>query len=117
MALVTAATGTKRFLTSGNYAAIDVVGWNEDDGTVFVLGTRPDAPGERHLYAASSAPSADPAEAECLTCGAEMPSNNEVCAYSSVSLSPDFRRFVQTCNGPSVPEVGLRRWFVRNQLA
>ncbi|XP_053617920.1 inactive dipeptidyl peptidase 10 isoform X2 [Plodia interpunctella] len=61
---------TKTALTQGNFELTQLLGWDERRSLLYVMGTAPDKPGERHLYRVSvpADESSWPPPVACLTC-------------------------------------------------
>jgi hypothetical protein len=70
-----------------------------------ILGTEVNLPGSRQLYSASTASNT---AMECMTCDLKT-QRGDLCKYNSISMSKDGTFYVQSCLGPNIPEVVIRR--------
>ncbi|XP_041972350.1 inactive dipeptidyl peptidase 10 isoform X2 [Aricia agestis] len=55
-------------LTQGNFEITQMVGWDDKRRLLYVMGTAPEKPGERHLYRVSVPVNGWPPPPACLTC-------------------------------------------------
>lgn len=94
------------FITAGQMVVTKILGWQEDQNTVYFVATAINDPGTRHLYYAKTDP--DSTSMQCLTCELETVRDKSVCRYNDISMSSDHVYYMHTCRGPRVPEVVLR---------
>lgn len=102
--VVTSPSTDEKELTGGEVSVTSILGWDETNGIVYYMATGEGEPGARQLYSISDDPDSDE-PATCITCHLTMPTSGEPCKYNSISINPDFTRYVQTCLGPNIPEV------------
>jgi len=104
VAMVPVGGGEWQFLTSGEFAVVEILHWDEENNLVYLMGTDPDSPGARHLYTATS----DGETMTCVTCELQT-SRGEFCQRSSVLPNWSFSHYVHSCLGQGVPDVVLRK--------
>ncbi|XP_008283867.1 inactive dipeptidyl peptidase 10-like [Stegastes partitus] len=87
-----------RHLTSGDWEVTKIIGYDENNQTVYFLSTEV-AAAQRHLYSVSTL---GLFPRRCLTCGLR-----EDCTFFDADVSPDAQHAILHCRGPGVPAVLL----------
>lgn len=99
-------------VTSGDFSVDAITAWDQANKRVFFTSTGYNKttseaiPSESHLYVADISGSV--ATTTCITCDTRNTETNSACRANSVEISKNFKSFVHTCSGPSVPEVLIR---------
>ncbi|CAH1184994.1 unnamed protein product [Phyllotreta striolata] len=113
-----------RPLTHGAFELVRILAWDEEESSIYAIGTTDNSPGVRHLIRIADR---SPTTWSCLTCRPEVDLNstsadgqNETainnslwldypCDYNAVAFSRGYKYYVQECLGPEIPIVLLVR--------
>ncbi|XP_031623304.1 venom dipeptidyl peptidase 4-like [Contarinia nasturtii] len=102
LTLVSMNTGKQTVLTSGNYAVLEVLQWNEDTNTIFYAANHENASYSKHIW---SVQVTNPSSRQCLTCNITQDGVRQT--YFSASISPNGKHTMITNEGPSIPNTDI----------
>jgi len=88
------------YLTFGEMVVTNILSWQDD--TIYLMGTRTNSPGSRHLYRWKEG------QTQCLTCSV-LRDRDDVCEYNDVILNSNNQYIIHKCGGQGIPEVYLRQ--------
>ncbi|XP_013386097.1 inactive dipeptidyl peptidase 10 isoform X2 [Lingula anatina] len=94
--------GEKRFLTSTEWDATEILAYDDRQKLIYFLGTGGDSR-KRHLYRVGGIDSKSARKLECLSC--DM---GDQCLYVSAQFSRTGNYYVLQCLGPGVPTYWLK---------
>eukprot|EP00096_Caligus_rogercresseyi_P014799 TRINITY_DN728_c0_g1_i2.p1 TRINITY_DN728_c0_g1~~TRINITY_DN728_c0_g1_i2.p1 ORF type:complete len:505 (-),score=108.80 TRINITY_DN728_c0_g1_i2:135-1649(-) len=90
-------------LTSGKFVVTEISHWDEVLHRIYFVATRPEYPGERHLYSVSDFEAPAPGIVECISCNLANTAGGR-CGYNSFFFSEGKSHYVGSFSGPHLPQ-------------
>lgn len=97
-------TGKETALTSGEYAVLDVLYWNEHTNTIFYSANSKNAPHIKHIWSVQVSESGN-GHMQCLTCNINRLGVPQT--YFSAVLSAEGKHMLISNDGPSIPRTDI----------
>lgn len=102
LTLVSVDTGKQTAITSGEYAVLEVLHWNDDTNTVFYAANQKNMPYVKHIW---SIQVNNPSNRKCLTCN--IIRSGEPQTYFSATFSTNGKHIIISNEGPAIPRTDI----------
>lgn len=106
LTLVSMDDGKQTALTSGEYAVLEVLHWNEDTNTVYYMANGKNTPYIKHLWSVQLK-NAQPSNWQCLTCNITRFGVKQT--FFNAEFSSDGQYAIISNDGPSIPRTDIVR--------
>lgn len=104
LTLVSIDTGKQTALTSGQYAVLEVLHWNDDTNTVYYTANAKDTPYIKHLWSVQ-VKNSQASNWQCLTCNISRFGIEQT--YFNAEFSSDGKYAIIMNDGPSLPRTDI----------
>lgn len=106
LTLVSVDTGEQTAITSGEFAVLEMLHWNEDANTVYYTANDKNTPYIKHLWSVQVINS-QASNWKCLTCNITRSGVKQT--YFNAEISSDGKYAIITNDGPSLPRTDIVR--------